>query len=288
MKTMRYVSGLVLGGALMLGAAATDATAQTASKLWQLTSGTLTLEKTFLVANHASRGKMITVPVAMYVIEHPRGLVVYDTGMADDVSDGGCDAYWGKGLCSAFPPKQRRDEVIDQQLKKLGYSTDQVKYVIYSHFHLDHAGNIELFPKARHVVQKAEIRHAWWPEKWYAGAFILKDYDETRKFNFLELTGDYDLFDDGAITILSTRGHTPGHQSLKVRLAKTGTLVLTGDAIYTPENAAGVPPGLTVSLEHSMGSIERLKNIRDGSGGELWYSHNMDQYNSHKHDKPYE
>lgn len=288
MTIVKFVASATMGVALMLGMGISDATAQYASKLWQVSSGTLTLEKTFLVANNESRGKIITIPVAMYIIEHPQGLVVFDTGNADDVSGDGCDAYWGKGLCGAVAPKQTRDEVIDRQLQKFGFTTDQVKYVVYSHFHLDHAGNIELFPKARHVVQKAEIRHAWWPEKWYAGAFVLKDYDETRSFDFLELTGDFDLFDDGAITVLSTRGHTPGHQSLKVRLAKTGTLLLAADAVYTPENEAGVAPGLTVSLEDSMASIERLKNIRDASGGELWYSHGMEQYNSHKHDAAYE
>lgn len=256
-------------------------------KLYQVSSGTLDLDKGLLTAM-VDVGKRIKVPVAMYIIEHPRGLVLYDTGNADEISDGGCEAYWGKGICGGLIPSQTRDEVIDRQLEKFGYSADAVKYVIYSHFHLDHAGNIELFPKATHVVQKAELRAAWWPEKWQRGAYVLKDFDETRDFKFMELHGDFDLFGDGAITILDTKGHTQGHQSVRVRLPKTGTLLLAGDAVYTPENEAGATPGITWSTIHSMESIQRLKHIRDAEDGELWYSHGAAQYNAHKHDAPYE
>lgn len=278
--------------ALMLSAgvfAALSAAAESPAgmKLYQVKSGNLSLNKGMLTAN-VDFGKIIKVPVSMYIIEHPRGLVLYDTGNADDVSDGKCDAYWGAALCAAVIPDQTRDQVIDRWLIKFGYSVDQVTHVIYSHFHLDHAGNIELFPNAIHVVQKEELKTAWWPEKWQTGPFVLKDFDETRDFNFMELRGDFDLFADGSIVILDSKGHTQGHQSVLVRLPKTGSLILGGDAVYTPENEAGTIPGITWNVYESMESINRLKRIRDAEGGELWYSHHMEQYDSHKHDAPYE
>ena len=159
--------------------------------------------------------------------------------------------------------------------------------MIYSHFHLDHAGNIEMFPNAKHVVQKVELKTAWWPEKFQRAAFVLKDYDQTRGYDFMELNGDFDLFGDGTVTILDTKGHTQGHQSVRVRLPKTGTLILAADAVYTPENEAGVVPGITWSADESMKSIERLKQIRDAEQGQIWYSHGMKQFNGHDHDKPY-
>ena len=276
----------LLGTALALGLAG-SASAADGMKLWQLSSGTLTLDKSGLTAGK-DIGKMITVPVAMYVIQHPRGLVVFDTGNSANVSGDGCNAYWGEGLCKAITPKQSRDEVIDRQLEKLGFKVDDVKYVIYSHFHLDHAGNIELFPKATHVAQKKELQFAWWPEKWYSGAYVMKDYDETRNFNFLELAGDFDLFGDGTIQVLSTPGHTAGHQSVMVKLPKTGALVLTGDAVYTTENEQGVAAGLALNLNDSFASTARLKMLRDATGGQLWFSHDPAQFATHQHDKPYE
>lgn len=280
----RHALATVLAGLLMAGGSAAAAEGM---KLYQVSSGLLELDKGWLTAMR-DVGTRIQIPVAMYIIETPRGLVIYDTGMADEVSDGGCDAYWGAGLCAAFTPIQKRDEVIDRQLEKLGYKVEDVQYVIYSHFHLDHAGNIELFPNATHVVQKVELKTAWWPEAWQKAAFVMKDYDETRDFKFMELVGDFDLFADGSIVVLDTKGHTQGHQSVMVRLPQTGTLLLAGDAVYTEENEAGAIPGITWNTYESMRSIDRLKQIRDAEQGQLWYSHGADQYNSHVHDKPYE
>ena len=287
MSRVQQLTAPLLGALLLTLAGATSAESPAGMKLYQVKSGNLTLDKALLTANR-DPGKRITVPVAMYIIEHPRGLVVFDTGNADDVSDGNCDAYWGASVCAGVTPDQTRDQVIDRWLAKFGYKVDQVTHVVYSHFHLDHAGNIELFPKATHVVQKAELRAAWWPEKWQAGAFVMKDYDESREFKFLELNGDFDLFADGSVVVLDSKGHTQGHQSLLVRLPKTGSLVLAADAVYTPENEAGVIPGISWNTYESMESINRLKRIRDAEGGELWYSHNAPQYDAHKHDAPYE
>lgn len=250
-------------------------------KLWQVSSGFLELDKGFLTAM-SGVGTKVNAPVTMHIIQHPRGLIVFDTGVNVAVADGGCASYWGAGLCSAFNHRQSRDEVIDRQLEKLGFKASDVKYVIYSHFHLDHAGNIKMFPKAKHVVQNAELKNAWWPEKFQRAAFVLKDFDTTRDFDFLELAGDFDLFGDGSVTVLDTKGHTQGHQSLMVKLPKTGYVILSGDAIYTAENEKGVVPGITWSAVESMKAIDRLKNLRDTRNGQIWYSHEPAQYEAHK------
>ena len=128
--------------------------------------------------------------------------------------------------------------------------------MVYSHFHPDHAGNIKLFPKAKHVVQNAELKNAWWPEKFQRPAFALKDFD--------------------------TKGHTQGHQSLMLKLPKTGYVILSGDAVYTAENEKGVVPGITWSANESMRSIDKLKNLRHTRNDQLWYSHEPAQYEAHK------
>ena len=73
-----------------------------------------------------------------------------------------------------------------------------------------------------------------------------------------------------------------------VKLKNTGTLFLAGDAIYTPDNEAGVIPGITWNTYESMKSIDRLKMLRDSHQGEIWYSHGIEQYNQHKHDTAYD
>lgn len=246
-------------------------------RMWQLTVGQLELDKGFLTAM-VDAGKRIKIPVPAYLIQHPRGLVLFDTGMNVDVSDGNCANYWGQGLCGAFTAIQGRDEVIDRQLRNLGFTPEDVTHVVYSHFHLDHAGNIKMFPKAKHVVQKAELKTAWWPEKFQRAAYVLKDYDGTRDYDFVQLEGDFDLFGDGSLLLLDTQGHTQGHQSLQVNLKNTGTVLLAADAVYTAENEAGVIPGITWNTNASMRAIDRLKQIRDATQGALWYSHDPVQH----------
>ena len=224
--------------------------------------------------------KNVTIPVSMWVIDHPKGLVVFDTGNNVAISDGQCDKLWDKGMCGMLKPSQKREDVIDAQLKKLGFSPEQVKVVITSHSHLDHIGNIKLFPKAIHAIQKKELYQAWWPEKFQVGpAFVMQDFDgPARDFNYLELDGDYDLFGDGSVTILSTPGHTLGHQSVKMKLAGGKTIVATGDAIWMQENVDGYPAGLNYSVKDYNNSITRLKMIRDLEAADLYYGHDQDQY----------
>ncbi|MCC7546240.1 MAG: N-acyl homoserine lactonase family protein [Burkholderiales bacterium] len=226
----------------------------------------------------------VTIPVSMWVIDHPKGLVVFDTGNNVAISDGAdnCKKYWAAGNCDFLKPSQTRDDVIDRQLQKLGYSTDKVKVVVTSHTHLDHGGNIEMFPNAIHVLQKKELYQGWWPEKFQGrapnGSFVVADLDNARDFNYLELDGDYDLFGDGSIMVLTTPGHTLGHQSLKLKMASGRTIIIAQDAIWMQENLDGAPAGLNYSVLDYFKSLNRLKFMRDLEGAEILMPHDQDQY----------
>jgi N-acyl homoserine lactone hydrolase len=223
----------------------------------------------------------IMIPINMWIIDHPKGLVLFDTGNNVKISDGQCKTHWLAGLCDFLKPSQKRSDVIDQQLIRLGFKPEQVKVVVTSHSHLDHIGNITMFPKALHVVQKKELYQAWWPEKFQrGGAHVMADYDGARDFEYVELNGDYDLFGDGSVTILSTPGHTLGNQSMRVKLPETGTVILSQDAIWMEENLEGYPAGLNYSILDYTNSVNRLKHMRDLEGGKLWFGHSIKQYDS--------
>jgi N-acyl homoserine lactone hydrolase len=222
----------------------------------------------------------VTIPVSMWVIDHPKGLVVFDTGINAAVTQD-CKSYWQPGLCDFLKPTNKREEMIDAQLKKIGLSTDKVKVVITSHTHLDHVGNIKMFPNAIHVLQKKELYQGWFPEKFQGrtgGAFVMADLEGTRDFNFLELDGDYDLYGDGSIIIYSTPGHTLGHQSVKVKLASGKSMIMSQDAIWMQENMDGYPAGLNYSILDYTKSINRLKFMRDLEGAPIFYGHDQDQW----------
>jgi glyoxylase-like metal-dependent hydrolase (beta-lactamase superfamily II) len=229
----------------------------------------------------ADKQRDVTIPVSMWVIDHPKGLVVFDTGNNVAVTEN-CKAYWAAGLCDFLKPSQKRADTIDMQLKKLGYSTDQVKVVVTSHSHLDHAGNLKMFPNAIHVFQKAELYQGWWPEQFQGrggkGPFVIADLEGTRDYNFLELNGDYDLFGDGSVMILSTPGHTIGHQSMKVTTKAGNTYLITQDAVWMQENLDGYPAGLNFSVQAYTNSVNRLKYMRDLQQISLFMAHDQDQY----------
>ncbi len=221
----------------------------------------------------------IMIPINMWIIDHPMGLIVFDTGNNVAISDGNCTSHWNEGFCGLLQPSQTRADVIDKILEKVGFSVGDVKIVITSHSHLDHIGNIEMFPDAIHVIQKKELYQAWWPEKFQrGGAHVVADYDDARDFTYFELDGDYDLFGDGSVVIISTPGHTLGHQSVKVRMADTGTVILTQDAVWVKENLEGHPAGLNYSILDYTNSVNRIKMIRDIENAQVWMGHSMEQY----------
>ena len=228
------------------------------------------------------KARDITIPVSMWIVDSPKGLVVFDTGNNVAISDGNCKSYWAAGNCDFLKPSQTRADVIDAQLKKLGYSVDQVKVVVTSHTHLDHVGNIAMFPKALHVLQKKELYQGWWPEKFQGravnGSFVLNDIATAREYNYMELAGDYDLFGDGSVMILSTPGHTLGHQSMKVKLASGKTMIITQDAVWMQENLDGYPAGLNYSVKDYTDSVNRLKFMRDLEGADIYMAHDQDQF----------
>jgi glyoxylase-like metal-dependent hydrolase (beta-lactamase superfamily II) len=106
----------------------------------------------------------------------------------------------------------------------------------------------------------------------------MADLMNTREFNFLELDGDHDLFGDGSVLVLSTPGHTIGHQSLKVKLPQTGTVIVSQDAIWMQENLDGYPAGLNFSVQAYTNSVQRLKQMRDLEGAQIFMAHDGDQF----------
>ena len=125
------------------------------------------------------------------------------------------------------------DVAIDAQLQKIGLKPDDIKYVVVSHMHLDHAATS---PSSQPtiVLQRDEIEYAMWPDEPFSGPFIPGDAavlrakvgsDKPNAFNMLVLNGDMDLFRDGSVVVKSARGHTKGSQMLVVRLPNTGSVI---------------------------------------------------------------
>lgn len=230
--------------------------------------------------DNVSWGVRYKSPNPMFAFRHPKGVVVYDTGvgsrgLADPVG------WWGdfvRNIDMDITP----DDHIVRQLERAGIARDEVKFVIMSHLHIDHLGEMSCFPDATFVVRQSELRFAWWPHASMRPAYPFNDLKATRDLQYLELPDgvDFDLFGDSSLTCVHTPGHTPGHQSLLVRLPDYDRpIALCQDACYLRDNLEGKPysTGLMWNVDKWYSSIERLKHY-GRIGYELWPGHDMEAW----------
>jgi N-acyl homoserine lactone hydrolase len=244
--------------------------------------GPLHLDKGILMTGTSG---MISIPTSVWIIEHPKqGVLLFDTGINYHVADPeAAERYWGPGLRDAFGCSLRREDAVDQQLAKLGYKLEDVKYVIMSHLHLDHAGGMCHFPHATFVVQKNELRYAWWPDAFPGLVYCYNDIKDTRGFTFVQLNGDVDLFQDGTIRLISTSGHTPGHQAMIVRLENRGPVCLAADTAHLQEaykNLAPMPYDWNVEILTE--SYMKLR-VLEQSGIPIYFSHDPEDFEKFPH-----
>jgi N-acyl homoserine lactone hydrolase len=216
-----------------------------------------------------NEGKSMDFVDNCYLIKHSQGWFLWDTGISDAV------AAMPNGLAPADPKAVywHRPKTLAAQLEQIGVKPSDIKAMAVSHTHPDHIGNVEMFPTAMLYVQKAEYD---WP-----GANNEPRFKPSHPVTKLE--GDHDVFGDGSLTILSTPGHTPGHQSLLVKLPNTGAVVLTGDAVHFKSNwdNRGVPSN-NFSKELTLASMQKLSDTLTTQKAQLWINHDKAQRDSLK------
>ena len=216
-----------------------------------------------------NEGKTMDFVDSCYLIKHTQGWFLWDTGIADAV------AAMPNGLAPADPKAVtwRRPKTLAAQLEQIGVKPSDIKTMGVSHTHPDHIGNVEMFPQATLYVQKTEYD---WP-----GANNEPRFKPSHPVELL--SGDKDVFGDGSVTVLSTPGHTPGHQSLLVKLPKTGAVVLSGDAVHFKDNWDNRRvPSMNANKEQSASSMQKIADTLDKTKGQLWINHDKAQRDSQK------
>jgi glyoxylase-like metal-dependent hydrolase (beta-lactamase superfamily II) len=222
----------------------------------------------------ANIGTAVGFPGHCYLIHHTQGWFLWDTGIDDAVAKlpNHEEVFheWGPGT----GPIWRKPITLAAQLEEIHVASADIKLMAVSHSHPDHAGNIEMFPDTPMLVQRVE--YEWAGSRQDTVAF-------SKKHPVKLVDGDYDIFGDGSLVLLSTPGHTPGHQSLLVRLPKTGPVILSGDAVhfqtsfehrYVPDN--------NWSKQASLQSMDKLAVIIAKEHAQLWINHDQPQSDSQK------
>jgi glyoxylase-like metal-dependent hydrolase (beta-lactamase superfamily II) len=201
-----------------------------------------------------------------YLVVHPRGIVMFDTGgIGDDKFPAGGGAAT-EGIMTA-------GKKLVPQMQAAGYTPADVTYLVMSHYHSDHTGNANLFAGATWIVQKAEhdvmFAEKPLPIMQQATYSALK----TAKTKILNDEG-LDVFGDGTVVIRSTPGHTPGHQVMLVKLAKFGPVILSGDLYHYPEEiATGKTPDFEFNPAQSAKSRAAVLAWAKEQNAKLWIEH---------------
>jgi len=230
-------------------------------------------------------GEPYTATCPFYLLDHPEGVVVVDTGVSHDLLDDPANyGRWGAAFMEAFLPGIEWDESMhpSSHLEAAGYSPEEVDTVVMTHLHSDHAGHIDTFPDAEFIVQLRELRYAWWPipaQGWFYldgdfGVLRSDDYDVT------VIEGEYDVLGDGSIVTVPTPGHTPGHQSVVVDKGDE-TVILGGDVAH---QQVGFQQELVASFnwntQESIDSIRKIKAVAKKKDAPVRLVHDRDDFDA--------
>jgi len=211
-----------------------------------------------------NEGKSIEFSDNCYLIRHAKGLLLWDTGIPDAVAAMPDGMVVANGAITF-----RRAKTLAAQLVEIGVKPADVTYVALSHTHGDHVGNVALFPSSTILIQGAE--YDWAMTQPAKPAFAPTQTIE-------KLAGDRDVFGDGSVMVLSTPGHTPGHQSLLVVLAKSGPVLLSGDAVHFRDNWENRRvPSMHQNREQTLVSMQRIASEMETRKAQLWINHDKAQ-----------
>ena len=168
---------------------------------------------------------------------------------------------WDTGHSMTAPNVAPKVSLVDQ-LAQLGVKPEQIQYVGISHYHADHTGQVASFPQSTLLIGKGDWDAVSNPKPapgvnappfahWISGGGKVEP-----------LPADKDVFGDGAVVILNTPGHTPGHHSLLVKLKEKGNVLISGDLVHFQENyeSNGVP-WFNASRADTLASIDRFKKL---------------------------
>jgi N-acyl homoserine lactone hydrolase len=239
-------------------------------RLYVLDTGLIECADYAMFSPTAGPGVRQDLSVRSYVIVHPKGTLLWDTGIEDAIAE------LPDGRRIIDPIVFKVPITLRGQLAELGLDPGDVDYLGLSHLHIDHVGNVDLFPGATVLLQQAEYDAGYGPDAEQL-TLIPQTYAALDRDKIQTLAGDHDVFGDGSVVMTPLPGHTPGHQGLLVELPGTGPVLLATDITYSARDYTDVAVRASnVDLEQSRQSIEAAKRIERERGATVWLHHDLE------------
>ncbi|MGE3251165.1 MAG: N-acyl homoserine lactonase family protein [Hyphomonadaceae bacterium] len=268
-------AAIALLSALALGACAQSQTAsapaeQAASvRLYAMNCGELNVSNADAFADDGSyAGVQRRFVVPCYLIRHPQGDLIWDTGLPDAL------ALLPDGRTTPIG-HMRMARTLASQLAELGLTPADIEFLSVSHSHVDHIGNGGLFAQSTWIVDPDERAHAFRDAaRADTESFSFYSALENAQTRLIEGDAPHDVFGDGSVQIVPTPGHTPGHTILQLRLANAGVVLLTGDMWHLAESREGRRvPRFNVNREQTLASMDRIEAIAAATNARVVREH---------------
>jgi len=270
LRQIRVAVAFVTLGLMLMAQGTRDANANSklpdpisagiAEKLYRLDCGHSLANDESVWTPGENVGRSIEFSSTCWLIKHGREWLLWDTGVPESTLND--PRGW-----STLPKLivYHLDRSLTDQLAEIGLKPGDIGRVAISHTHGDHIGNMGLFPNSTIVMQRDE--YSWIHSPNGPDDNVNQLMTLARKLmgtpkNLQLIDGDTDLFGDGSVTLVSTPGHTPGHQSLLVHLKSSGFIVLSGDVAHSEENFdKDIVPSLNTNKAESIASMEKVRQL---------------------------
>jgi len=221
-------------------------------------------------------GRSIEFSSTCWLIKHGNEWLLWDTGVPES-------ALKDPRGWSTLPKLivYHLDKTLTDQLAQIGLKPSDITRVAISHTHGDHIGNVGLLPNSAIMMQRAE--YSWVNSPNGPNDNVNQLMALARKLlgtpkSLQLIDGDTDVYGDGSVTLVSTPGHTPGHQSLLVHLKNSGFIILSGDVVHSEENFdKNVVPSLNTNKAESIASMEKIRQMIATYKATLFINHDKKQ-----------
>ncbi len=253
-----------------------NATGAVPLKLYIFDCGNVKARDASLFNPQIGKGVQKELANPCYLIKHPKGTLFWDAGLADQLikSKNGVDVMDGAFNMSV-------SKTLRSQLAEISIDPSKIDFLAFSHLHNDHTGNADLFRSSTWLMQEAEYNMAF-SESAKNYGYHPQDYVNSKSNTVIKLRGNHDVFGDGAVIIISTPGHSPGHQSLFVDLPKTGPVILSGDLYHFKENRDNYGIPVWNSKKETIYSFALIDELLEKTKASLWIQHDKEQFATQK------
>lgn len=261
-------------------------------KLYVMDNGRMSMDKNWLIAMHNpatvsnpnAQTQFVEFPIYTVLIDHPEGKILFDTSC--NPNSMGAQGRWTQATQQAFPWVASEECYLHNRLEQLKVRPEDIKFVIASHLHLDHAGCLEMFTNATIIVHEDELNGALqsYARNQKEGGYIWADIDAWIKnhlqWKTVKRTEDNLDLAEGIKILNFGSGHAWGMIGLHVDMPETGGIILASDAIYTAESFGPPvrPPGILYDSLGYRSAVEKIRTLAKRTNSQVWFGHDADQF----------